>query len=178
MNDHGYICKRCHGPAPVGVGYVANGADAAKASAGLTRCACGYSVDPSTTTNGDGTREQLQAAGEHTLELIESLRRHIDGNDCYVGQGCEVCTEYPERTPADSAHAFMGEWPLEVVQEVGTPWAVVLTVGGPHCEIVRDARGGPARWIGSWGTETVTMHDPAGEPFGWALGYFIEGGDR
>ena len=178
MNDHGYICKRCHGPAPVGVGYVAPGVEAAAASEGLTRCACGYSVDPRTTTNGDGVREQLQAAGEHTLELIESLRRHLDGNDCHVGQGCEVCTEYPSASPADAAAAYLSEWPSEVIEEVGTPLTLILGGGGPTYEIQRDVRGSGARWVGSWGTETVTMHDPAGEPFGWALGYFIEGGDR
>lgn len=40
----GYVCKRCGGPAPVGVGYAAPGSEAAAASEGLTRCACGYSV--------------------------------------------------------------------------------------------------------------------------------------
>ena len=64
MNDHGYICKRCHGPAPVGVGYVANGADAAQASAGLTRCACGYSVDPRTTMTGPPAPHTATASRE------------------------------------------------------------------------------------------------------------------
>lgn len=59
----GYVCKRCGGPSPQGVGYAAPGVEAAAASAGLTRprysssdsgsgdaeritwrCACGYSV--------------------------------------------------------------------------------------------------------------------------------------
>lgn len=41
----GFICKQCHGPSPLGVGYAAPGADAEAASQGLTRCACGYSVE-------------------------------------------------------------------------------------------------------------------------------------
>ena len=42
----GYICKKCEGPAPVGVGYVLHGdvrtnpAEAAK----ITACPCGQSV--------------------------------------------------------------------------------------------------------------------------------------
>jgi len=55
----GFVCKRCGEPlppsgirsaggtneaAPQGVGYAAVGVEAAAASEGLTRCACGYSV--------------------------------------------------------------------------------------------------------------------------------------
>lgn len=39
----GYICKRCGGPAPTGIGYAATGAAAAKKSAALSQCKCGYS---------------------------------------------------------------------------------------------------------------------------------------
>lgn len=43
---HGYVCKRCGGPSPAGVGY-ADGTDgAAERSAGLSACGCGYSVAP------------------------------------------------------------------------------------------------------------------------------------
>lgn len=41
--DHGYICKKCTGPSPMGIGYVADGYEAAAQSAKLTRCGCGYS---------------------------------------------------------------------------------------------------------------------------------------
>lgn len=40
---HGYICKRCGGPAPVGVGYVVQGKPAEAASAYRSMCDCGYS---------------------------------------------------------------------------------------------------------------------------------------
>jgi len=48
----GFVCKRCGGPAPVGVGYAAVGVEAAAASEGLTRCACGYSVHPDALEEG------------------------------------------------------------------------------------------------------------------------------
>jgi len=41
---HGYICKKCFGASPVGVGYVSDGSAAAAASASVTSCPCGYSV--------------------------------------------------------------------------------------------------------------------------------------
>lgn len=43
----GFICKRCGGPSPVGIGYVDCTEGAAERSAGLTQCGCGWSVaDP------------------------------------------------------------------------------------------------------------------------------------
>lgn len=42
----GYICKRCGGPSPVGIGFVDGSAGAAERSAGLLACACGWSVTP------------------------------------------------------------------------------------------------------------------------------------
>lgn len=41
---HGYVCKQCCGPSPVGVGYVVDGEKAALASKDLKACGCGYSV--------------------------------------------------------------------------------------------------------------------------------------
>lgn len=40
----GFVCKRCGGPSPVGVGYVDEGEGAAGRSAGLSACGCGWSV--------------------------------------------------------------------------------------------------------------------------------------
>ncbi len=86
MSECGYICKRCGGASPVGVGYVANGVEAAQASEGLTRCACGYSVSPDVepdplrlySTRDEaiqrGVVEPIQAgldAGEDARELFD-----------------------------------------------------------------------------------------------------------
>lgn len=43
---HGYICKTCAGPAPVGIGYIANGRAAKAASQGISSCPCGASQLP------------------------------------------------------------------------------------------------------------------------------------
>jgi len=42
----GYVCKRCGGAAPVGVGYVSTAPGAAARSAMVDACPCGYSVAP------------------------------------------------------------------------------------------------------------------------------------
>lgn len=44
---HGYQCKSCAGPAPIGVGYASPGLEAFIASQELTECGCGYSQTPS-----------------------------------------------------------------------------------------------------------------------------------
>lgn len=45
VND-GYVCKRCGGPSPVGIGYVDNSAGAYERSAAVTVCGCGWSGEP------------------------------------------------------------------------------------------------------------------------------------
>lgn len=44
--DHGYVCKHCNEPSPMGIGFVAPGRDAAMASTALDACQCGYSRKP------------------------------------------------------------------------------------------------------------------------------------
>ncbi len=43
---HGYVCKRCGGPSPAGVGHVDSTPGAADRSAALPACGCGHSVAP------------------------------------------------------------------------------------------------------------------------------------
>jgi len=45
---HGYICKSCGNPAPMGIGYVVGGLAAAQASESINCCLCGYSRKPVT----------------------------------------------------------------------------------------------------------------------------------
>lgn len=53
---HGYVCKECGSPSPMGVGYVVGGDAAAVASAGLASCLCGLSIGsrPCATCEGSG----------------------------------------------------------------------------------------------------------------------------
>lgn len=41
--DTGFACKKCNGPAPMGVGYAVWGDGAAQDSENITECECGYS---------------------------------------------------------------------------------------------------------------------------------------
>ena len=40
----GYVCKRCGGPAPIGIGYASTAPGAHTASRALAVCGCGWSV--------------------------------------------------------------------------------------------------------------------------------------
>lgn len=42
-NRSGYICKRCGGPSPIGVGYASSEPGAYEASEGRAACDCGCS---------------------------------------------------------------------------------------------------------------------------------------
>lgn len=43
MQEHGYVCKQCGGPSPMGIGYVDNRPGAGHVSSYVTRCPCGHS---------------------------------------------------------------------------------------------------------------------------------------
>ena len=67
--EFGYTCKHCHGPAPVGIGYVADGADAAARSEGLTACECGYSTTDVEEAHPDQT--------EKIIDLLKEIETRI-----------------------------------------------------------------------------------------------------
>lgn len=57
----GYVCKRCGGPSPVGVGYVSTDRGAAALSAAVQVCGCGYSVAPTLGDDlGDGDAHAVE----------------------------------------------------------------------------------------------------------------------
>ena len=120
----------------------------------------------------DNTRYALAEQMDAQRDILTLLRDHINGDiaEDHDHETCEVCSEYAFDEPAGRAEQYLDELPLEIVKEVGTPLAVVLTTGGPHIEIVQDTRGGPAHLEGWWGSEHITRHD---EVFQWALDYFI-----
>ena len=63
------------------------------------------------------------------------------------------------------------EWPLSVEVKIGRPLAVVITVGGPHIEIVQDLSNGSAKLAGYWGGEKVYRY---GSEFQTVLDYFTD----
>ena len=62
------------------------------------------------------------------------------------------------------------EYPLEVVDERGRNFAVVLTVGGPHIEIEAEGYSRPAL-KGYWAGERMTLTD---DVFDRVLDWFID----
>ena len=118
------------------------------------------------------TRYALIAQMDAQRDILTLLREHMEGDltEDHDREACEVCSQYPIDDLYEAAETYLVEMPLEVVKEVGTPLAVVLTTGGPHIEIVKDSRGGTAQLEGYWGGEHVTRHD---EVYTWALDYFI-----
>lgn len=64
----------------------------------------------------------------------------------------------------------ISEYPLEVVDERGRQFAVVISTGGPHIEVVADG-GRDARLEGYWWGERHTMAD---DDFSVFLDYFID----
>lgn len=67
----------------------------------------------------------------------------------------------------------ISERPLEIVDERGRAFAIVLTTGGPHIEITADGQR-DTRLIGYWGGETVTLYDDTAGSFATVLDYFID----
>lgn len=66
----------------------------------------------------------------------------------------------------------MQESPLEVIDERGREFAVVLTIGGPHIEVHADGNR-DAALTGYWGSETYTVGDPVLNEF---MDWFIDRG--
>lgn len=50
------------------------------------------------------------------------------------------------------------DYPLEIIREVGRPYTVVLTTGGPHIEVTQDGHH-MATLEGYWGGDTHTIYD-------------------
>lgn len=71
----------------------------AAASEGLTRCECGYSVDPRSMTNADAVREQLQAAGEPAPHTATATREAVQG----WRPGCTCGWAHPWHFPSRAA---------------------------------------------------------------------------
>lgn len=77
----------------------------------------------------------------------------------HPGEACDECEdvtegecgEHYDRDPLE----YLAEMPLEIVWELGTPFAVVFGTGGPHVEIEWDQREARAGIAVYWGGETA-----------------------
>lgn len=70
-----------------------------------------------------------------------------DEDDCETCR--EIAGEYGDS--ADDMREYLDEMPLEIVWEVGEPFAVVLGTGGPHVEITGGGRQGGYQLHVYWG---------------------------
>ena len=109
----------------------------------------------------------------NTLDaLIDQIKAHDETIRAYVAQ--MLSGEYgPDGTadePIDEDETPISEYPLEVVDERGREFAVVLATGGPHVEVVADG-GSSARLVGYWGGLSYTLHGDRLDTF---LDYFID----
>lgn len=84
VSQVGYICKKCGGPSPVGVGFVDNNpsAEMVKANARINKCECGYSriaspvsVDISEWPRG---REVVEYAAERGIGIAEAINELVN----------------------------------------------------------------------------------------------------
>lgn len=102
------------------------------------------------------TRSALYENMVGVRETVEEYARQIESGD------------YDDEPTADDTP--ISEYPLEIVDERGREFAVVICTGGPHIEVVADG-GYDARLEGYWAGERVTL---SGDAFNTFLDYFIE----
>lgn len=79
----------------------------------------------------------------HTSKLLEEVWEAIDQGGEYEGT---------------DALDYLEDLPLEVVWEVGEPFAVVLGTGGPHVEITGGGRSGGYELTVYWGGAEATVY--------------------
>lgn len=106
----------------------------------------------------------LQATLKATADDIVEYARQIRSGD-YRDEPT-ITDNYGNETP-------IGEWPLDIVDERGKEFAVLITYGGPNIWLTADGLD-DARLVGYWGGETVTLWDDSVGSFTTVLDYFIE----
>jgi hypothetical protein len=120
-------------------------------------------VDP--TSGNEKQWLGVSAIGEY--EAMESvMTKNTNLSDDFTNYDAEL--ESADEPTFDETP--ISEYLLEVVDERGREYAVVLCTGGPHIEVVADGLY-DARLVGYWSGETFTMH---GDIFSTFLDYFIE----
>ena len=93
-----------------------------------------------------------------------------DGSSVLGPDGNEVDPDDVPGVEWHDPHDYLAEYPLEVVDERGRNFAVVLTTGGPHIEI--EAEGNDCAALkGYWGGKRATL---TGDVFDRVLDWFID----
>lgn len=120
------------------------------------------------------TRDMLYNHLRSTRDTIEQLVEALQVGDSYINV---MTHESADELPDDDdewtdLHEYMQDYPLEVVDERGRNYAVVLTTGGPHIEVEAEGMG-RAALHGYWGGEHVVLSGSALDDF---LDHYIERG--
>jgi len=97
-------------------------------------------------------------------EAIAEYARQIRSGD-YRDEPT-ITDNYGNETP-------ISEWPLDIVDERGKEFAVLIAYGGPNIWLTADGLS-DARLVGYWGSETVTLWDDSARSFTTVLDYFID----
>lgn len=128
---------------------------------------------------------QMESVSDDIREYVRQIEsgEYIDGSqrsrDKFYGAcGVEGCSECHPLFDEDNDiladeptvnETPISEYPLEVVDERGRQFAVVISTGGPHIEVTADG-GQRAFLVGYWGGEKVTR---SGDHFDTFLDHFI-----
>ena len=118
----------------------------------------------------EAVRDFLLLAKDHLNDILA---------EDHDPETCDICSQYDGGLFDGwswAAEQALSEYPLEIVHEVGTLLAVVITTGGPHIAIEKDSRwDNEARLQCYWSGAVHTLHDPV---FDWAMDYFMPEGDE
>jgi hypothetical protein len=121
----------------------------------------------------DGTEREVSSSGDIRATSEDKAIEHaialygldaLDDTDLIA----KIDDEAYEPTTEDGTP--ISEYPLEIVDERGKEFAVVISTGGPHIEVVADGLS-DARLEGYWWGERVTRY---GDAFSTFLDYFID----
>lgn len=116
-----------------------------------------------------------EALAQQVDATAETIRQYVDALNGDSQAIAALAADYGYGVDADEYDVTdaIHEYPLEVVDERGREFAVVLSTGGPHVEVVAD---GPqsARLEGYWAGERVTRY---GDYLSTFLDYFIDRDD-
>jgi len=93
--------------------------------------------------------EKLPPAAKTVLRKLMEL--YFEGFQEIIDAANAGLDELPDGTN-------IWEVPLEVISEVGRPYTVVLTTGGPHIEVTQDGHFNPTL-EGYWGGDKHTIHE-------------------
>lgn len=71
-----------------------------------------------------------------------------------------------EQIEGQDAREYLDEWPLEIVRQIGRPFEVVLTVGGPDARVECDLDADGYRWgdavlVVRWGGDVARRYGKA-----------------